>query len=273
MMGRWAEEYQKLHPEVQVAVWGGGSGKGATDALGGAVQIGMVSRDVHPEEEKQGGFWVPVVKDAVVLVANPGNPVAKDLAVRGLKRDQCMALWLEREDATWGSLVSRPEVTEKVRVYTRSDACGAAEVWAQYLGKLQENLVGTGVPGDPGMAEAVQKDTLGIGFNNLNYVYDADTDRPVANLMPVPLDIDGDGHIAELESFYQTRTDVKRAIAEGVYPSPPSRDLSLLIKGKPKGLTRDFLLWILTDGQKYVDEAGYVELPQQKLSAAVAKLG
>jgi len=273
MMVRWADEYEKLHPQVQVAVWGGGTGKGVTEALRGLVQIAMVSRQIQPEEEKQGGFWVPVAKDAVVPVASAGNPVAKDLAARGLTRDQCAALWLERKGATWGSLVSRPEVSDKVRVYTRSDICGAAEVWAGYLGKRQEDLLGTGVPGDPGMTDAVRRDTFGIGFNNLNYAYDANTDKPIAGLMPIPIDIDGDGHIAEAESFYETRTEVKRAIAEGVYPSPPARELSLITKGKPEGLTREFLLWILTDGQKYLDEAGYIELPQQKLSAAVEKLG
>jgi phosphate transport system substrate-binding protein len=91
--------------------------------------------------------------------------------------------------------------------------------------------------------------------------------------MPIPADVDGDGRIGEAESFYGTRTDVKRAIAEGAYPSPPARDLSLLTKGEPQGLAREFLLWVLTDGQQYVDEAGYVELPQEKLSAALDKMG
>lgn len=272
MMLRWAEEYQKLHPDVQVGVWAGGSGKGASDALGGVVDIGMVSRTVNAEEERQGAFWVPVVKDAVVPVANAANPVAKDLATRGLTRDQCAALWLEGRTATWGALVSRPAVREEVRVYTRSDVCGAAEAWAEYLGKGQEDLVGQGVYGDPGMVEAVRSNSLGIGFSNLNYAYDANTDRPVAGLMPIPVDIDGDGRIAESESFYATRTDVKQAIAEGVYPSPPARDLNLVTEGRPEGLTREFVVWVLTDGQQYVDEAGYVALPRQKLSAALEKL-
>ena len=273
MMVRWAEEYQKLHPQVRVEVSAGGAGKGVTDALGGMVDIGMVSRSIYPEEEKRGAFWVPVVKDAVLPVCNAGNPVARELAGRGMTRDQFAALWLEKRDVTWGSLVSRPEVNAEVRVYTRSDACGAAETWAQYLGKRQEDLVGTGVYGDPGIAEAVKKDPRGIGFNNLNYAYDATTDKPVAGLMPIPIDFDGNESIGESESFYGTRAALKRAIAEGVYPSPPARDLNLLTKGEPEGVTREFLIWIFMDGQKYVDEAGYVRLSEQKLSAALGKLG
>ena len=272
MMVKWAEEYQKLNPGVRVDVSAGGAGKGATDALGGLVDIGMISRDVRPEEEQRGGFWVSVVKDAVLPTANAANPVSKELMKRGVKRATFVALWVEGKQLTWGQ-VSGGRSGDQARVYTRSDACGAGETWAKYLGKAQEDLKGTAVYGDPGIAEAVQRDKLGIGYNNLNYAYDASTGKPVKGLMVVPIDTNGDGKLSKAESCYATRQTVKKAIATGGYPSPPARDLNLLTKGKPTGLTRDFLLWILRDGQKYVDEAGYVELPRQRIAAAVKKIG
>jgi len=273
MMVRWAEEFHKLHPKVRIDVSAGGAGKGATDVLGGMVDIGMISRDIHPEEEKKGGFWVPVVKDAVLPTANAANPVAGNLRTQGVKRETFLALWIEGKPLTWGEVGGRANVGDRVRVYTRSDACGAGETWAKYLGGKQEDLAGVAVYGDPGVAEALQRDRLGLGYNNLNYAYDANTGKPVSGLMVVPIDINGNGKLDKNESFYATRAGVKRAIADGVYPSPPARDLNLLTKGKPKGLMRDFLLWILRDGQKYVDQAGYIELPKQKLTAAIKKVG
>jgi phosphate transport system substrate-binding protein len=62
------------------------------------------------------------------------------------------------------------------------------------------------------------------------------------------------------------------AVATGRYPSPPARDLNLVTKGKPTGLTKAFIAWILTDGQKYVDEVGYIALVKSKLDAASKKL-
>jgi phosphate transport system substrate-binding protein len=272
MMVRWAEEYQKTNPGVRIDVSAGGAGKGATDALGGMVDIGMVSRDIHPEEVKRGGFWVPVVKDAVLPTANAANPAARELAKTGLTRETFVALWIEGRSLTWAEALGKPKAGDPIRVYTRSDACGAAETWAKYLGKAQEDLKGVAVYGDPGLAEAVQRDRLGVGFNNLNYAYDTTTNRPVPNLMVIPIDVNGDGTLSRSESFYRSRLTVKKAIADGIFPSPPARDLNLLTRGKPTGLTRDFLLWILGPGQKYVDEAGYIELPKQKLAAAIKKL-
>ncbi len=273
MMVKWAEEYQKLNPGVKVDVSAGGAGKGATDALSGMVDIGMISRDVRPEEEQRGGFWVSVVKDAVLPTANAANPAAKELMKRGVKRETFIALWLGDKPMTWGQAAGGAASRDQVRVYTRSDACGAGETWAKYLGKAQEDLKGTAVYGDPGIAEAVQRDRLGIGYNNLNYAYDASTGKPVKGLIIVPIDINGDGKLSPNESFYATRQGVKKAIASGVYPSPPARDLNLLTRGKPTGLTRDFLLWVLRDGQKHVDPAGYIELPKQRIAAAIKKIG
>ena len=115
------------------------------------------------------------------------------------------------------------------------------------------------------------KDPLGIGFNNLNYAFDADTGMPVAGAWVVPVDADGSGQAEQEEVFY-TKDQAVRAVAMGHYPAPPARDLNLVTYGKPEGLVKTFLTWVLTDGQDFVAEAGYISLPQDKLGAELAKL-
>lgn len=163
----------------------------------------------------------------------------------------------------WGNMFGM-KGTDEIHVYTRSDACGAAETWAEYLGNHhQEDLQGVGVYGDPGLAEAVRKDPLGIGYNNLNYAYDVKTGEPVAGIRVIPIDLNGNGIIGEDEDFYENKFELMHAIVIGVYPSPPARDLYLVTKGKPTGLTKDFIVWCMTDGQKYVTETGYIPLPEK----------
>jgi ABC-type phosphate transport system substrate-binding protein len=161
-----------------------------------------------------------------------------------------------------------------ISVYTRSDACGAAEMWAKYLGSYaQEDLRGTAVYGDPGLAEAVKQDSLGIGFNNLNYVYDMATGEQLAGLRVIPIDLNGNGQIDEDEDFYATKAELMQAIATGLYPSPPAREENLVTKTGFTGITREFVRWILTDGQQYAGETGYVALPQAEIDQQLAKLG
>jgi phosphate transport system substrate-binding protein len=127
------------------------------------------------------------------------------------------------------------------------------------------------VYGDPGLLDAVKKDPQGIGFNNLNYAFDMETGNPLAGVRVVPVDVDGNG-LADAAEIYDTKAQAVEAVASGRYPSPPARDLNLVTQGKPVGLTTAFILWVLTDGQSYVDEVGYIALPQQRLDVEKGKL-
>ena len=272
LMTRWAEEFQKANPKVTFDVSAGGAGKGMADALGGAVDIGMVSRPVTPEEEAKGAFWIGVVKDAVFPVVNEKNPVIQDILKQGIKKEIFEGIFVTGEIKTWGQVVGKPEITDEIHVYTRSDACGAADIWAKFLGnKKQEDLQGIGVSGDPGLLEQVIKDPLGIGYNNLGYVFDNATGKPLAGAVPVPIDKDGNGQ-AGADELIQSKAQAGDLIVQGKYPEPPARLENLVTKGKPTGLELAFLQWILTDGQKFVGEAGYVQLSQDRLDEAMQKI-
>jgi phosphate transport system substrate-binding protein len=75
------------------------------------------------------------------------------------------------------------------------------------------------------------------------------------------------------ENFYGSLDTIMRAIQTGRYPSPPARDLYLVSKGKPTDpVIIAFLDWILTDGQQFVHEGGYVELSEDKVINEKSKL-
>ena len=270
---KWVEEFQKLYPGVRIDVQAGGAGKGIADALAGMVDVGMVSREINPAELQKGAFAVAVTKDAVVPTLSARHPFLKELQARGLKREEFIGLWITKTVTSWDALLGR-KAKAGAHVYTRSDACGAAETWAAYMGKKQEDLGGVGVYGDPGLADAVKRDPLGVGFNNVNFAYDAKSLKPIAGIAVCPIDIDGNGKIDPAESVYATRNDITKAIADNVYPSPPARDLYFVTKGKPaKPALVAFLKWVLTEGQKYVPETGYIPLSEAKLAEGLDKIG
>ena len=269
---QWANEFQKLHPDVKIDVSAGGAGKGVTDAIAEVVDFGLVSRDLSDAEKERGAVEFAVAKDAVVPTINANNPVLGDLKKHGVTRDDLVALWIKGEKKTWGQVAGTSDATPVV-VYTRSDACGAAETWALYLGKKQEDLQGTAVYGDPGLAAAIQKDVNGLGLNNIGYAYDTKTGKPNPGILVAPIDVNGNGQIDPEEDFYDNKADVVKAISEGRYPSPPARDLYFVSKGVPTDpVVVAFLKYILTDGQKENGPQGYIEIPQEKLDASLKLL-
>lgn len=272
MVVRWADEYKKINTEVRFDISAGGAGKGISDVLNGMVEIGMVSREIYPEEIKKGAFPVAVTKDAVVAVINELNPALNDIMTNGFKRDAGNNIWITGRYTTWAQAFGT-KFGSPIHIYTRSDACGAAEMWAKYFGKKQEDLLGVGVFGDPGLAQAVKKDPLGIGFNNIGYAYDAITRQQIKGIRVVPVDLNNNGKIDPDENFYNSMNDLIAAIASGKYPSPPARELYFVTKGNPKNnkVLSDFIRWVLSDGQKYINEAGYISLTNEKVKSEMEK--
>lgn len=269
---KWAEEFQKIHPKVHIDLSAGGAGKGMTDVLANVVDLGMVSREVYEPELERGAVPFASAKDAVVITLNSSNPLAQELKRHGISKEEAIKIWITGEYTTWGQLLGNGNKTP-IHVYTRSDACGAAETFAMWMGKKQEDLMGTAVFGDPGLASAIQADKLGIGLNNIGYAYDENTRCPNRGLMICPIDVNNDNVIDEDEYFYDTKDDFITAVINNKYPSPPARDLYLVSRSIPTNpVVVAFLEFVLGEGQKYNAPAGYISLSDEKLQKNIEKL-
>ncbi|MBN1768805.1 MAG: extracellular solute-binding protein [Prolixibacteraceae bacterium] len=269
---KWAEEYKKENPDVRFNISGGGAGKGMADALSGTVDLGMFSREIAPAEINKGVWWAGLTIDAVLPTISAENPYLDALKTRGLTRDELKAIYIDGNIKNWNQLLVN-EAANEIVVYTRSDACGAAGTWAKYLGGTQEDLQGIGIYGDPGLAEAVGKDPLGVAFNNTIFIYDVESGKKRPGIEVIPIDLNENGQIDADENFYNTFDEILAAIAQGKYPSPPARELYFVSDGKPeKQAALDFIKWCLTTGQQYIKEAGYVPISKAKIDRYLQKL-
>jgi len=271
MVIKWAEEYKKENEDLRFNISAGGAGKGMTDALSGTVELGMFSREIEQTEKDKGVWWVGLCKDAVLPTVSADNPYLSELKKRGISQQEFRSIFIEGSIRKFSDILSIEENTE-IQVYTRSDACGAAGTWAKYLGGKQEDLIGVGIHGDPALAEAVAKDSYGFGFNNTAYIYDINTGKKHVGIEVIPIDLNNNGKIDSNEMFYDTFDEILNAISKGDYPSP-ARELYFVAAGKPqKKAVIDFIEWILTDGQKYIKEAGYVPISRGKLDSYLNKI-
>lgn len=268
----WAEEFQKIYPNVSIDISAGGAGKGMADALSGMVDLGMFSREVSPEEIAKGAWYIALAKDAVLPTINSNNPYLPQLMKRGLTVNELRNIFVTNNIKDWKDLGLSGD-GHPINIYTRSDACGAAATWASYLNASQEDLIGIGVFGDPGVADAVKADKLSIGYNNVVYVYDINSRRNYPGMTVIPIDLDGSGSIEPEEFFYEELDQLMQAIRDDIYPSPPARDLYFVSNGKPQNpAVLLFLDWILAEGQAYVNRAGYVKLPEAQIHSEAQKI-
>ena len=276
MVEVWADLYEE-QTDASFDISGGGTGVGVSDLFNGQVDIAMMGRDPYQEEIDQGLFAVPMLIDTVVGTVNVDNPVLEELQENGLTREDLEAIFT-REVTNWGEVVDA-DVDEEITVYGRSDSSAAYEQWGDFLGGEDdshsenelEELSDGNHNGDQQVAEAVASNENAISLNNINYVYDLQSGELEGDIRPVPLDIDGEG-LSEEEDFYETRGEFLAAVEEGIYPAPPAREMFLASDGRFEGEAYDFVEWVLTDGQEYVRDNGYVPLEEDRLEEAQEKL-
>lgn len=269
----WAQEYNKTHPDIRFDIQAGGAGKGLTDCLSGSVDVAMFSRELTPAEKAQ--VWsVWLCKDAILPTMNSRNPQANALRIRGVKKAEFQSIFVDHTITTWDQLVGvNSKSPKKINVYTRADASGAADTWGSFFGKKQENLKGIGILGDPGLADAVKKDINGIGFNSYPFLFDVKTGKKFPGIEVIPIDVNGNGTIDPGENFYDNMKTFVKAVNDGKYPAPPTRNLYFLTKVKTqKKEVLDFFQWVLTTGQQYLVQAGYVPLPKNVIADQLKKV-
>ena len=223
----------------------------------------MVSRELKAPECQRGAMAVAVAQDAVVPISNIRHPLYRHLLRRGLSQKVACGIWVTGTIKTWGQAAGVNSHV-LINVYTRSDACGAAETFAAWLKSHQEDLRGTGVYGDPGIVRQVANDPYGLGMCNISYAFDDQTGRPNEGIALFPIDANGDGRISKEEQFYASKQMLIKAIQDGRYPCPPARQLYVVSKGKPQdAIVKAFLRFILEEGQQYNVPAGFIPVNEK----------
>lgn len=240
----WAELYMHIHPEVSISVTGGGTGTGIASMINGTVSIANASREMKPEEieaaRANGVSPVEfvVARDAIALVVHPSNPL------NSLTLTQISQVYTGRI-TNWRELggENRPIV-----LLSRESNSGTYVYFLENVIRLGDKHSGLLfspdtllMPSSEGISSEVRQNPNAIGYDGLGYV------TPDQKVVAVARDN------ANPPVFPSVRT-----VNDGTYPI--SRPLYMYTAGEPKGQIKDYLDWILNEGQRLVPALGFVPL-------------
>ncbi|MHC1729098.1 MAG: phosphate ABC transporter substrate-binding protein [Syntrophobacteraceae bacterium] len=229
-----AEAYMKEHPDVTIAVSGGGSGNGIKAIIDGTVDVATSSRFIKDEEVKRavekGAYPVPfaIAYDCIVPVVHPSNPVAN------LTLEQLKGIY-KAEIKNWKEL-GGPDL--KIAVISRDTSSGTYEVWEEKVMKKERVAPAVMLQASSGaIVQAVSSNKFAIGYIGIGYV----------NQSVKPVTVNG------IPGNEETTLS-------GKYPI--SRPLFLFTRGWPAGDALNFINYLSQPqrGQKIVKEAGFVPL-------------
>ncbi|MBI3313676.1 MAG: phosphate ABC transporter substrate-binding protein [Candidatus Omnitrophica bacterium] len=241
----WAEEFMLQHPDVSIAVTGGGSGTGIAAILSGTCDIAQSSRDIKAEEQEQAkaaGFTineVAVGTDGIAVVTHPANPVSE------LTLDQLA-------DIFTGKIKNWKEVGGKdipMLVLSRERNSGTHVFFLEHVlrrgnikGPEEFSQSALMMPSSQAIVQEVQSSDAAIGYVGIGYV------TPALKVIPVAK-----------KSGEAAITPNIDTVQSGQYPI--SRPLLFLTRGEPQGQIKDFMDFVLgAEGQEIVKTLDFIPL-------------
>lgn len=242
----WAEEYMHQHPQVSIAVTGGGSGTGIAALINGTTNIAQSSRDMKPEEKEEvrkatgkGVKEFKVGMDALAVIVHPENPISE------LSIDQLSDIFTGKV-TNWKD-VGGPD--KAILVLSREKNSGTHVYFLEHVvrkgnAKGPEEF-GTNVlmmPSSQAIAQEVSRSQAAIGYLGLGYV--------------------GKGHKPLLIKKGPNGSAVGPSVEtaqNGTYPI--SRPLYIYTAGEPEGEVKAFIDFAMSpEGQEIVRVMDFVPL-------------
>jgi len=235
-----ANEFMKLHNQVQVSVAGGGSGAGIKAAGSGQVDIGESSRVITEAEFLLYPNLVTtgIAKDSIAIVINPTLTGVTDLSF------EQVAKIFAGEITNWKD-VGGPD--HAINLYTREAGSGTLSTFNEYFmtpttgpaAKMWTRTISATAsvkPSNGEMRTAVSSDPYGIAYISLGFV-----DSSVKSLK-----------LAGVEATIDN-------VNSGKYPL--QRVLWVFTNGQPSALEKAFIDYLLSPaGQKIVTDLGYIAI-------------
>jgi phosphate transport system substrate-binding protein len=241
----WAEAFNKLHPEINVAVTGGGSGTGIAAIINGTCEIAESSRAVDEKEKqlaKAGGFVLRetvVALDGIVVVVHPSNPVSQ------LTMDQLRELflgniprWRLLGGPDWPTVLLSREVNSGTHIFFKE------HVLRRGKSKGPEEFAPRALmmPSSYAIAEETARNENTVGYYGLGYI------SPRQKVLAVAKDENSPAVAPTIET-----------VRANTYPI--SRPLFLYTRDDPTGVVKEFLEFVLSpQGQKIVRDTDFVPL-------------
>jgi phosphate transport system substrate-binding protein len=293
IMSKWAAEYHKQHQETLVSYLPLGSGVGIAQTMAGMLDFGGTDAPVSDAElakAKVSVIHVPVVLGADVPAYNLPEvrtqlrftgQVLADIFLGTIKN------WNDPAIASANQGVALPN--QEITVVHRLDGSGTTYIWADYLSKVSDAWknkvgkgtsvkwpVGLGANGNEGVSERIREVKGAIGYVELSYAQNkripfGSVRNPSGLFIAASVGAIKEAAASAVDTQSDLRVSISNALGPNAYPVASFSWILVPVRARSpesKKALKEFLGWILTDGQKYAADLYYSPLPPEVVAKA-----
>ena len=258
LLEKWCHEYAKINTGVTFKFLGNNSSEKADLTLS----------ESKPDGKGNGTELkiVNVGRMAVLPVTNSNNKQIAKRLKNGIGQEELKNLFLPSESEI-------KEDNSSFTVYTYSSKSTIATVFTDHFDLTGIELTGVTVTGDDKyLIESVLGDSTGISFSNLGLIYDLTSRKPLTGLKILPVELDRDGKWKKDKLVYDNLDQIITYLESTKNQTIPTGNINLGFQShgtKPE--VSDFVGWVVSSGQQYNHQFGFLKSTAQISSALTLK--
>lgn len=260
LVNRWIEEYKHVDPQAGINF--------VTEHSAEHADLTLIAHPLSPENGVKREDIIYTGRYALLPVTHKENPLLSEVGKKGLSKKEFRKIFFIED------IFEESESKEKydVTVYARDNRASTTITLAHYFGLQPANLKGKKIAGDDiFLISAIKKDTKGVTFNSLNYLFDGEsrTLNPEIALLPLAVKswhkevLNSENMDQVIELLENTTLDVIPVEHFGFILS----DLQKLDKE-----VLDFVKWVVEKGQAYNHQAGFLNLENKLVAEQIRSL-
>jgi phosphate transport system substrate-binding protein len=255
LVRKWITEFNKEYPNIVAKI--------AQDAPADSIDFSIASYKLSPEDVKESQKSLVVTRYVQLPVVNSHRSDLATLQARGVKDKDLEELFFKQTEPSF--LVSSQT---KSQLYVRDRPVCAVKAFAAHFGDDPKKINGTGIKGDDqDLAAAVKNDVNGISFNNLGFIYDVKSRKVQDGLAIIPLDLNENGKVDKDEQIYGTLDEVISYVEKTKNPKFVNEHVNFIFSKDSKNVAAaQFLNWVLTKGQQFNHDLGFINLENDFLT-------
>ena len=255
LIEQWIAEYAKVNPAATIQLVAKSENPGSTD-------LTIIAHQPSTEELGADRDILYAGRYGLLPVTNTHNPILTSIRRKGFNKKDIDKLFFEVANYEEETAVEKPKY--RATIYARDNKACASTALANYYGHVSSEIRGKKVLGDDiYLNSAIRKDTIGITFNNLGYLFDVNSRNLKEGIALLPLDLKKEtkgittGNLDEVISVLET-TRVETIPVEKIGFVYSTQNVRKEVS--------DFLKWVLADGQKYNHGKGFLNLEKPELA-------
>ncbi len=255
----WVTQYNRTGPEIPITV---------SDKESQTPESILLTTQ-RPVEGIDGQREILLGKRIMVPVISQNNPYFAQLMHQGVALNR-FTNPAHQAELQWGHLLGGDQKT-RITLYIQDDQAGNTAVF-HFLNLEQGANSGIVSTDLKTILSGLQKDPAAIAFVNLSELIDPSTQAIPAGCAFLPIDKNSNGLLDYAEKIYANPEQLLRGIWIGKYPRTLIRNMYAITSPTPGEQETAVLNWMLTSGQQFLQNQGYMSLSKDETNAQLAVL-